>query len=85
MLGRGLSLRPKEQFIPQERKVQTLSEVGTSFPRVRNTAEFVTSLLEVSEATLNQFTIVLTSKTQTPLFLFLSSGCSFGIGIQSVS
>ena len=52
MLGRGLFGRPKEQFIPQERKVQTLSEVGTSFPRVRNTVEFVTSLLEVSEATL---------------------------------
>ena len=47
MLGRR-----KEQFIPQERKVQTLSEVVTSFPRVRNTFEFVTSLLEVSEATL---------------------------------
>ena len=50
MFGRAPS--HKEQFIPQERKVQTLSEVGTSFPRVRNTVEFVTSLLEVSEATL---------------------------------
>ena len=44
--------KQKEEFLKKETKVQKLTEVETLFPFMKNSFEFISSLLEVNETTI---------------------------------
>ena len=45
--------KQKEEFLKKERKVQKLTDVETLFPFMKNSFDFISSLLKVNETTIN--------------------------------